>query len=196
MNSAIWGAISGFGVAVLMLIVALWVINGLTHKAIVKQEYEIADLAIDLTTKETEILWLQNATRELERTISMWSTVDVLLQRKLYKDIQWQDEYGVKGWTQTPAISKDAQIVSSEIGEGVHCPVLDIDVRAYLLPSSTEGHSHLYINHPMRWRPYKRMLKAMARAGVLEKGYVKASIRRKHTAVRVPWLKKGDSGGR
>jgi hypothetical protein len=84
----------------------------------------------------------------------------------LYKNIQWQDEYGEKGWTCTPANHGDAQVVSSEIYDtDRHAPVLDIDVPAYLVPSSTPGHSHLYI-------------------------YVKASIRRRHTAVRVPWLKK------
>lgn len=110
--------------------------------------------------------------------------------RLFYKDIQWQDEYGVNGWTRKPAIIQDAEVVSSEIGGRLHCPVLDIDVPAFLVSSSTPGHSHLYIDHPMSWWKYKRLLRAMARAGILEKGYVRASIRRRHTAVRVPWLKK------
>lgn len=110
--------------------------------------------------------------------------------RELYKEIQWQDEYGFAGWTRTPAEIDDAEVVSSEIGAGRHAPVLDIDVPAFLIPSSTEGHSHLYIDVPMSWRRYKRILRALAKAGVVEPGYVKASIRRKHTAVRVPWKKK------
>lgn len=113
-----------------------------------------------------------------------------LMPRRLYKDIHWQDEYGIAGWERIPANIDNAEVVSSEIGEGLHCPVLDLDIASALVPSTTPGHYHLYIDQPMTWRKYKRMLKAMARAGVLEKGYVKASIRRKHTAVRVPWLKK------
>lgn len=112
--------------------------------------------------------------------------------RFLYKDIQWQDEYGVRGWSRNPANYGDAEVVSSEIAGGLHCPVLDIDIPAFLVPSSTPGHSHLYIDHPMTWRKYKRLLRALARSGIVEKGYVQASIRRRHTAVRVPWRKKDD----
>lgn len=125
------------------------------------------------------------------------------LQRMLYKDVKWQDEYGVAGWTRVVAVKDSAEVVSSEVikceyagiayTEGLHSPVLDIDIPAYLVPSSTNGHSHLYFDHLMTWRQYKRLLKALAKAGIVEKGYVKASIRRKHTAVRVPWLKKKPS---
>jgi len=111
--------------------------------------------------------------------------------RVMYKEVKWQDEYGAEGWSRTEATGwQDAEVVSSEIGGGMHSPVLDIDVSAYLVPSSTPGHSHLYIDYPMSWRQYKRLLKALAKSGLVEPGYVKASIRRKHTAVRVPWLKK------
>lgn len=121
------------------------------------------------------------------------SNIPGRFRRKFYKDVQWQNEYGIEtGIVRTPATEEDAEVVSSEIGGGQHCPVLDIDVPAYLVPSSTPGHSHLYIDLPMSWRTYRRLLRALARAGVLEKTYVDASIRRRHTAVRVPWLKKGD----
>jgi len=111
--------------------------------------------------------------------------------RRLYKDVKWQDEYGRDGWDRTPATSHmDAEVVSSEIGDGIHCITLDIDYPCYVVPSGTRGHFHLYIDYPLTWSKYKRLLKALARAGVVEKGYVDASIRRKHTAVRVPWKKK------
>lgn len=135
---------------------------------------------------------------ELEKTQTQ---IPGQLQHILYKDVQWQDEYGAKGWDRVIASKRDgAEVVSSEITseehygvvlfKGTHAPVLDIDMPAYLIPSSTPGHSHLYIDHPMSWRAYKQLLKALAKAGILEKGYVKASIRRKHTAVRVPWRQK------
>lgn len=121
------------------------------------------------------------------------SNIPGKFHRRFYKNVQWQDEYGMeKGIVRTPATEEEAEVVSSEIGRGEHCPALDVDVPAYLVPSSTPGHSHLYIDVPMSWRKYKRLLKAMAAAGILEKSYVDASIRRRHTAVRVPWLKKGD----
>ena len=109
---------------------------------------------------------------------------------RLYKEIAWHDEYGVAGWTRTPATIETAEVISSEINNGLHAPVLDLDMDAFLVPSSTPGHSHLYIDKAMTWRKYKRLLRALARAGVIEKGYAKASIRRKHTAVRCPWIKK------
>jgi hypothetical protein len=59
-----------------------------------------------------------------------------------------------------------------------------------LIPSSTPGHFHLVIERAMTWRSYKRLLKAMTRAGLLEKGFTTMAIRRGYTSVRVPWVKK------
>lgn len=118
-------------------------------------------------------------------------TVPGKLTRKMYKDVKWEDEYG-SCFSRVEATPETAQVVSSELqyGKGVHAPALDIDVPAFLVPSSTPGHSHLYIDAPCSWRQYKRLLKAMERCGILEPGYVKASINRKGSHVRVPWLKK------
>lgn len=113
------------------------------------------------------------------------------VERRLYKKIKWQDEYGGPGWSRVPATVGDAEVVSSElVHQKLHAPALDIDIPAWLIPSSTPGHQHLYMDVAMPWRRYKRLLKALAKAGIIEKGYAKASIRRRHTAVRVPWLKK------
>jgi hypothetical protein len=84
----------------------------------------------------------------------------------------------------------DADLVISLLPDGRHAPVLDLDLPHRLVPSTTEGHSHLYLDVPMSWRQYKRLLKALAKAGVLEQGYVEASLYRRHTAVRMPWVKK------
>lgn len=117
--------------------------------------------------------------------------------RRLYKDVAWQDDYG-GGHSRTETTKSDAQVVSSEIYgvsliSGLHSPALDIDVPAWLIPSSTPGHSHLYIDAPMTWWTYKRLLKALAAAGIIEKGYLKASLKRGRTDLRVPWLKKEKS---
>lgn len=71
-----------------------------------------------------------------------------------------------------------------------HMPVIDIDVKAFLIPSTTLGHSHLYIDHEVEWEDYIAMLKAMAKCGIVEPGYVSASEARGYTAVRLPWIKK------
>ena len=81
-----------------------------------------------------------------------------------------------------------------DMGDDWHRPVLDLDMPAKLIPSSTPGHFHLFIDHPMKWETYEKLLEALAAAGVLEDGYVRASIARKHTAVRLPWIRKGTGG--
>ena len=71
-----------------------------------------------------------------------------------------------------------------------HTPVLDIDVPAALVPSSTPGKHHLYLDVPMTWETYVKLLDVMAEAGILEPGYVGASKARGFTAVRLPWIRK------
>lgn len=83
-----------------------------------------------------------------------------------------------------------ANLVSSLTEGGLHAPVLDLDVPAFLLPSSTPGHSHLYIDVEMPWRTYRALLRAMKDAGIIEKSFYRGSIQRKQTMVRPPWVKK------
>jgi len=84
------------------------------------------------------------------------------------------------------ADEQDANVSTSLLTNGLHAPVLDIDFGALLIPSSTAGHFHLYLDRAITWRKYRRLLKALGRAGILEPGYVKASLRRGHSAVRRP----------
>lgn len=70
------------------------------------------------------------------------------------------------------------------------CPVIDLDLPCRLIPSSTEGHFHLYIDRAIPRDKYLAMLKAMADAGVVEKFYAEAAEMRGATFVRPPWVKK------
>lgn len=88
------------------------------------------------------------------------------------------------------ADEQDANVVTSLLSDGLHAPVLDIDFIAQLIESSTAGHFHLYLDKSMTWRKYRRLLKALGRAGILEPGYVRASLRRGHSAVRRPGIHK------
>ena len=77
----------------------------------------------------------------------------------------------------------------------LHKVVLDIDHLAWLIPSSTPGHSHLYVDiPPVRWDDYVAFMQAAAKIGLVEQGYVDAAIRRGHSDVRLPWVQKGDGG--
>lgn len=86
---------------------------------------------------------------------------------------------------------EEAGVISTQ-AKDINYIVLDIDIPAALLKSSTKGHHHLYVNlsKTVTWRQYKRFLKASANIGLLEEGFVKASIERKYSSVRLPWLRK------
>lgn len=90
------------------------------------------------------------------------------------------------------ATEDSATLVSSETEERLHRPVLDIDFKARLVPSTTRGHYHLYLDGlELKWPAYKKLLIALAEAGVIQDGYMRASIARKATYVRRPGVKKG-----
>jgi hypothetical protein len=80
-----------------------------------------------------------------------------------------------------------------------HAPVLDLDFPAALVPSTTKGHFHLYLDKELTWEQYEQVLLVLGDVGILEPGYVDASIRRKQTFVRKKGVKKqegaADSGG-
>lgn len=71
-----------------------------------------------------------------------------------------------------------------------HMILVDLDVEAALVPSSTPGHHHLYIDAEVRWEDYLAMLRAMQKCGVVEKGYVDATEARGEAYLRLPWIRK------
>lgn len=76
---------------------------------------------------------------------------------------------------------------------GSHALVIDLDKPAWLVPSTTYGHSHLYVDTHIGWSDYVHLLEALARAGVIEDGYAQASIAKGASYARLPWVKKGES---
>lgn len=85
-----------------------------------------------------------------------------------------------------------ANVVSSHVdgSNGLHRPVLDLDIPAELVASSTPGHSHLYIDHLLTWENYQKLLDALVEAGIIEHGFVATSKKRGSTMVRLPWVHK------
>lgn len=85
----------------------------------------------------------------------------------------------------------DANLVGSQTDHaGIHMPVLDLDFPARLEPSSTPGHFHLYLDVPLDWNEYTDMLTSLQRVGVLEDGFVGASLAKGGTFVRKPGVLK------
>lgn len=72
----------------------------------------------------------------------------------------------------------------------LHRVVLDIDRGCKVIPSSTPGHHHLYIDAVMPWETYSRLLTVLAEAGIIEPGYNSASQERGYTRLRLPWIRK------
>lgn len=96
--------------------------------------------------------------------------------------------------------SPDAVLVSSlthetnEWREELHAPVLDLDgLGARLVPSSTPGNFHLYLDDVRltRWE-YEHLLEVLAHLGIVQDGFARQLGARGFTAVRIPGLKKGD----
>lgn len=90
---------------------------------------------------------------------------------------------------------EDADVVASSYNSygfntGLHRPVLDIDLDIVVVPSSTPGHHHLYIDKLMTWERYAKLLQALADAGIVQQGFVNVSLQRGATMVRLPWVKK------
>jgi len=95
-------------------------------------------------------------------------------------------------------ITEGANVVSSQITtpswmtekHPYHAVLLDLDVPAHLVPSSTHGHSHLYIDVSVPEPTYFKLLDALADCGVIERGYATASKNKGGTFLRMPWVKK------
>lgn len=117
----------------------------------------------------------------------------------------WYCEVGVLGWARwrwrrfrgdddgrervADNDELSANTISSELVDAaprMHAVTIDLDHPAKLLHSSTPGHYHLLIDVAMPWRKYRRLLRAMTKAGILEKGYYRAMVRRRATFLRRP----------
>lgn len=57
--------------------------------------------------------------------------------------------------------------------------------------STTEGHSHLHIDVPMSWRRYRKLLRQLDKAGIIETRYRQHSERRGAMFLRPPHHTKG-----
>lgn len=123
-----------------------------------------------------------------------------LLEDKVIKRTYWNcpnldKDYG-SGEIIIPADVGLANLIGSQLQttDGVlHAPVIDVDFPCRVIPSSTDGHYHLYIDKPMDWKQYQKFLKAMYEAGIIEKGYYNSAMKTKQSLVRKPGAYKEQS---
>ena len=79
-----------------------------------------------------------------------------------------------------------ANLVASITTDGKQMPILDLDFPHHFEPSTTPGHSHLFLDVSMsKWRWFL-LMSALAYAGVIEKPFYAWSLRRGGNFVRVP----------
>lgn len=84
----------------------------------------------------------------------------------------------------------DATVDEKDPAQRLHRVLIDVDMPVRAWESSTPGHSHVFIDKVMPEEVYFRLLDALAEAGIVEPGYVRASKERRYTSVRLPWIKK------
>jgi hypothetical protein len=94
-------------------------------------------------------------------------------------------------WTATIEGSypgKAPDLISSRLDafgwNGDHVVAIDVDFPVSLVESSPGKH-HVVIHKALTWRKYRALLIALEQAGVIEPGYLEASIHRKATYLRV-----------
>lgn len=81
-------------------------------------------------------------------------------------------------------------VVTSLLDNGKHALVLDLDFPAAVVPSSTPGHFHLYLDKELDWWDVTYLLGALQVVRILGEGYVKHSLDRGAAVVRMPWVNK------
>ena len=173
------------------------------QKDAVKKPTDLKFPGHDASEKEKEDYWKaleQQEKSQRERELGKSFKWEKLLgpeltkaTKKLLKKNKSKDAYDEGFYTKIPdeaASISDAELIASLNAEGKHRPLLDIDFPATVIPSSTEGHCHLYIDKELEWKDYKKLLNVLADLGIIEHGYRGASLARGYSALRLPWIKK------
>lgn len=81
-------------------------------------------------------------------------------------------------------VSSHSRETSDEI---LHHPILDIDMGCKVLPSTTPGHNHLFIDKELTTEQYDKLLRVLVEVGIVQKGVLELQWEKEgHTAVRMP----------
>lgn len=78
---------------------------------------------------------------------------------------------------------EEPDLIGAYCDDGYYRPVLDIDFPVQIKESETPGHFHLAIDVKMTWEEYEKLLRVLYEVGIIEGGYMRASIERKDTFV-------------
>lgn len=89
-----------------------------------------------------------------------------------------------------PITSRSGEVITRPEPHSWHIPMIDLDIPAVLIPSSTPGHSHLVIETELQWEDYLRLLDVMVDIGLVQAGFRDAALERGETFLRLPWIRK------
>jgi len=111
-------------------------------------------------------------------------------RRRLYKaerlDIDSEDRYD--NHLKEVDNELEADLVGSKtFGKGsknYHLPVIDFDFPCYIVESVDPDHGHLYIDHPLPWEDYKKLLETLLEIGLVQHGWYQNAIDDEQTFVR------------
>jgi len=96
------------------------------------------------------------------------------------------DEVGVKKANLVTSVVKSTKGKTNEM----HRPLLDLDFEVSVLPSSTPGHNHLYIDKEMSKEDLDKLVNVLNEVGLLQNGIKNGWNRRGALSLRLPWIDK------
>lgn len=79
----------------------------------------------------------------------------------------------------------DANLISSERGNGKHTLMLDLDIRSHYVKSTTFGHAHLYVDTDLSLADMQEIVDVLAKHGIVQQG-INKQIKRGFLAMRPP----------
>ena len=83
-----------------------------------------------------------------------------------------------------------ARMLIDEAGAHAYPFIVALETPARLVPSSTPGHNHLYLDTELPWDDHERLLKRFEEATIVQRGFYTASVERKQTMLRKPGVRK------
>jgi hypothetical protein len=86
----------------------------------------------------------------------------------------------------------ESNVVSSLLPNGRHAPAIDVDLPVHAVPSTTPGHSHLYLDVELTWPDYLSLLEVMRDVGIVQDGFYRSAKSRGTTLLRLPGVPKPD----
>lgn len=115
---------------------------------------------------------------------TLWYAPNLCIEDEPMVKSLWKYRQDLDRWPVEHA--RDANLVSSLTFNGTHAPIIDLDFPHRVVPSSTPGHSHLFLDVEMSRFKLIVLMLTLWFCGVVEMGHAVWTIRRGASFVRIP----------